>query len=121
HPARNGRRHFDRRLLGHHFNDDVVLSDRIARLDAPTDNFRLYRALAEIGQFEYITAHAASITPFSACAMRAGPGKYSHSKAWGYGLSEPLTLWMGASRFQNHASCTVATNAAPTPPKRVAS
>ncbi len=35
--------------------------------------------------------HAACITACSAAAIRCGPGKYSHSNACGYGVSQPVT------------------------------
>src|SRR5262249_22943251 len=90
--ATHRRGHFNSGLIRHHFNDDIVLGYDIASLNAPADDFRFYRTLSEVREFEYVTTHAASITPLSASAIRAGPGKYSHSKAWGYGVSQPVTL-----------------------------
>jgi hypothetical protein len=70
-------------LFRHDLNDDVILLDDIAWLDSPIDDFSFHCSLAEVRQLEHVSTHAASITLLSACAMRAGPGKYSHSKAWG--------------------------------------
>ena len=46
----------------------------VSRLYVPGDDLRLYRALTEVGQLEYELTHAASMTLFSAAAIRAGPG-----------------------------------------------
>src|SRR5579885_338105 len=43
-----------------------------------------------------------SMTRVSAAAMRPGPGKYSHSNAWGYGVSQPVTRAIGASKYPKH-------------------
>ena len=58
-------------------------ADAIARLDPPADDLSLDRALTEIRKLEDVPAHAASMTWRSAAAMRACPGKYSHSNACG--------------------------------------
>src|SRR2546430_582408 len=82
-PARDRRRHFPGRLLGHHRGAPVVRGPAVARLPPPVDDLGLDRAFAEIRELEDVPAHAASVTCFRAAAMRAGPGKYSHSKACG--------------------------------------
>src|SRR5262249_33660565 len=83
--------HLDRRLLGHDLDHHVVLGDDITGLHAPADDLRLDRALAQIRQLEDVAAHCASITSLRAAAMRAWPGKYSHSNACGEGVSQPAT------------------------------
>jgi len=113
HPAANGSRNLHRSLLRHDLDEHVVLGHAVAGLDAPVDDLGLDRTFAEVGKLEHVVAHVDSITSFRAAAMRAGPGKYSHSNACGYGVSQPATRWIGASRFQKHCSCTVATSSAP--------
>jgi hypothetical protein len=61
------------------------------------------------------------MTRVSAAATRAWPGKYSHSKACGYGVSNPQTRSIGASSCQKQRSWIVAMSSAPKPQKRVAS
>src|SRR6202030_3082855 len=108
--AADGRRHFHRRFVGHHLDDELILGHGVARLGMPGDDFRIHRAFAQIRHLEYVLAHDGSMTALSAIATRAWPGKYSHSKAWGYGVSQPATRWIGASRSQKHSSWTTDSN-----------
>ena len=52
--AGDRRFHFDRRLVGHHVGDLLVLGDRVADLDVPGDNLGLGNAFADVGQFELV-------------------------------------------------------------------
>ncbi len=82
--AGDRRRHFDRRLVGHHVDQMLVLLDAVADRDVPGDDLGLGRAFADIGQLEDIASHLKlSIARRMASTTRAGPGKYSHSKACG--------------------------------------
>jgi hypothetical protein len=47
----------NRGLVGHDVGDDLVLGDRIADLDVPSDQFGLGGAFAHVGQFEDETTH----------------------------------------------------------------
>ncbi|EGI55548.1 hypothetical protein SUS17_1668 [Sphingomonas sp. S17] len=55
--ARNRRLHLDRRLVGHHVGDRLVLLDPVAELHMPGDDFGLGNAFADIGQAEGETSH----------------------------------------------------------------
>ena len=57
----------------------------------------------------------------AARARASGPGKYAHSCACGYGVSQPVTRSIGASRWKKQCSCTSAASSAPKPLVRVAS
>ena len=70
-----GRFHLDRRLVGHHVGDLLVLGDRVADLDVPGDDLRLGNAFADVGQLEFVASHQSAITFSSAFFMRFGPGK----------------------------------------------
>ena len=102
--ARDGRGHLDHGLVGRHLDHRLVFGDAVADLDVPRDDLRGDRAFAEVRQLHDMAAHFASIVAFSAAATRAWPGKYSHSNACGYGVSQPATRWIGASRCQKHSS-----------------
>src|SRR4029453_3400883 len=119
--ASDGGRHLDRCLIGHDLGHELVFLDEIADLDVPSDDLPLDSSLAQVRHPEDVSAHRDSITVLSAPATRACPGKYSHSKACGYGVSQPATRRMGASSFQKHASWIDAESSAPKPEKRVAS
>ena len=72
----------------------------VAGRDVPDDELDLGDAFAEVGDSDHVHAHQcqASMTRFSAAATRSGPGKYAHSSACGYGVSQPVTRSIGASR-----------------------
>ena len=70
-----GRFHLDRRLVGHHVGDLLVLGDRVADLDVPGDDLGLGNAFADVGQLEFVARHQSAITFSSAFFMRFGPGK----------------------------------------------
>jgi len=57
HGARNRRFHLDRRLVGHHVGDRLILLDAVAELDVPGDDFGLGDAFADVGQAEGETSH----------------------------------------------------------------
>ena len=67
--------HLDRRLVGHHVGDLLVLADRVADLDVPGDDLGLGNAFADVGQLEFVASHQSAITFSSARFMRFGPGK----------------------------------------------
>ena len=46
--------HFDRRLVGHHVGDLLVLADHVADLDVPGDDLGLGNAFADVGQLELV-------------------------------------------------------------------
>ncbi len=52
-----GRGHLDRRLVGHHIDQGLVLSHVVAGFDVPGDDLGLGDAFAHIGQFEDETRH----------------------------------------------------------------
>ena len=83
HPAAHGRRHFHRRLVGHHFDDELIFGHCSTGLGMPGDDLSIHRPFAQVRHLEYELAHADSMTALSAVATRAWPGKYSHSKACG--------------------------------------
>ena len=60
HAARDGSRDFDRRLVGHHRGDDLILLDEIADLDRPLDDFRFRDPLADVGHLDRAHAHLKS-------------------------------------------------------------
>ena len=66
--------HLDRRLVGHHVGDLLVLGDRVADLDVPGDDLGLGNAFADVGQLEFVP-HQSAITFSRAFFMRLGPGK----------------------------------------------
>ena len=70
------RRDLDRRLVGHHGGEQLVLAHEVADLDVPFDELGLGDAFADIGQLDDVLAH---LTPpssrVSARPTRAGPGK----------------------------------------------
>ncbi len=66
--------HFDRRLVGHHVGQLLVFLDPIADLDVPGDDFGLGNAFANVGELEFVDAHAA-MTFLRAVFIRIGPGK----------------------------------------------
>ena len=80
-----GRRgvYFHNRLVGRQFNERGIFLDEVTRLDVPGDYLGRHRAFTEVRNLEDVAAHEASMTDFSAAMIRAGPGKYSHSKACG--------------------------------------
>ena len=55
--AGDRRRHLDRRLVGHHGGEDLVLQHRLADLDMPFDDLGLGDAFADIGQLDDARAH----------------------------------------------------------------
>ncbi len=70
------RRDLDRRLVGHHRGDDLILAHEIADLDRPFDDLGFGHALADVGHPDRARAHRqASIALTSAWPTRAGPGK----------------------------------------------
>ena len=75
HLARDRAFHLDRRLVGHHVGDLLVLGDRVADLDVPGDDLGLGNAFADVGQLEFVASHQSAITFSSAFFMRFGPGK----------------------------------------------
>ena len=83
--AGDGGGHFHRSLVGHHVDEGGVFLDEVADLDVPGDDFGFGGAFADVGELEDELAHGlqASIVRRRAATTRAGPGKYSHSKAWG--------------------------------------
>ena len=78
-----------------------LVSSTVAELDVPGDQFGLGGAFAHVGQLEDETTHPdqPSMVRLIASATRSGPGKYSHSKACGYGMSQPHTRATGASKW----------------------
>ena len=112
--ATHRRGHLDHGLVGGHLDERRVLAHRIARCDLPRDDLGRDRALTEIGHTHHETRHAETcISASSARRTRRRPGKYSHSKACGYGVSHPATRWMGACRCQKQRSCSDAESSAP--------
>ena len=75
HLARDRAFHLDRRLVGHHVGDLLVLADRVADLDVPGDDLGLGNAFADVGQLEFVSRHQSAITFSRAFFMRFGPGK----------------------------------------------
>ena len=76
HSACNRSRDLDRRLVGHHRGDHLILAHNIADLDRPFDDFGLRHAFADVGHADRALAHGqASIALTSARPTRAGPGK----------------------------------------------
>ena len=74
--AGNGRGYFDRRLVGHHGAENIVLAHEVADLDLPLHQFGLGDAFADIGHLDHALAHShASNVASSARPTRAGPGK----------------------------------------------
>ena len=72
----NGRGYFDRRLVGHHRAENIVLAHEVADLDLPLDQFGLGDAFADVGHLDHVLAHShASNVASSARPTRAGPGK----------------------------------------------
>ena len=57
HAARDRRRDFDRRLIGHDGGDDLILLDKIADLDRPLDDFGFRDTLADVGHLDRAHAH----------------------------------------------------------------
>ena len=74
HRPRDGRFHFDRRLVGHHVGELLVFLDAVADLDVPGNDLGLGDAFANVGKLELIRRHYAS-TFLSAFFNRSGPGK----------------------------------------------
>ena len=75
----------------------VEIPSPVAGRDMPDDELDLGDAFAEVRDADHVDAHG-SITRLSAAATRSGPGKYAHSSACGYGVSQPVTRSIGASR-----------------------
>ncbi len=77
HHARHRRFHLDRRLVGHHVGDLLILLDALADMHMPCDDLGLGDAFADIRQAESEASHASqSFRSFlSASPMRTGPGK----------------------------------------------
>ena len=77
HLARDGRFHFDRRLVGHHVGELLIFLDAVADLDVPGDDLRLGNAFADVRQPEFESGHSpqASNVFLMAVPMRTGPGK----------------------------------------------
>ena len=75
HLARDRAFHLDRRLVGHHVGELLVLLDLVADLDVPGDDLGLGDAFADVGQLELVDAHASPGPSSSAFFMRIGPGK----------------------------------------------
>jgi hypothetical protein len=57
HLAGYRRGHLDRRLVGHHVDQVLVLGDDVADLDVPGDDLGLGGAFADIGKLEDVVAH----------------------------------------------------------------
>ena len=75
HLARDRAFHLDRRLVGHHVGELLVLGDRVADLDVPGDDLRLGNAFADVGQLEFVIAPSVRhhfLKRASSCA--SGPG-----------------------------------------------
>ncbi len=84
HLARDRRGDLHGRLVGHHVDQGGVLGHVVTDGHVPSHDLGLGDALAHVGQLEDVVRHPQpSITWRMAAATRAGPGKYSHSKAWG--------------------------------------
>ena len=73
--AAHRRGHFDRRLVGHYFDNQLILGYGIPRLGVPRDDFRIHRAFAQVRHFEHELAHADSMTVLSAARDSRLPGK----------------------------------------------
>ena len=73
--ARDRAFHFDRRLVGHHVGQLLILADDIANLDVPGDDFGLGNAFADVGELELVGSHYDSMTFLRAFFIRIGPGK----------------------------------------------
>ena len=56
--AGDRRRDLDRRLVGHHRSDDLILPHHVADLDMPFDDFGLGDAFADIGHPDRAQAHS---------------------------------------------------------------
>jgi len=56
--ARDRAFHLDRRLVGHHVGDRLVLLDPIPDLDMPADNLGFRYAFADVRQLECKESHA---------------------------------------------------------------
>ena len=98
--ARHGRDNLDCRLVGHDVDEGLLFADFIANGSMPFHNLGFGDTFAHIGKLENITAHLPhpAMILRIASATRSGPGKYSHSNSWGYGVSHPVTRRIGASR-----------------------
>jgi hypothetical protein len=55
--AAHGRRHLDRRLVGHHVDEVLIFFDAITHRHMPGDDLGFGRAFAHIGQLEDVTSH----------------------------------------------------------------
>ena len=97
--ARNGGGDLDGRLVGHHRADHILLVDLVADLDEPFADLGLNRAFTKVRQLEYVFAHSTSIMLRMSATRRFLPGKYCHSNACGYGVSQPAVRRIGASRL----------------------
>ena len=74
--AGDRRRDLDRRLVGHHGGEDLVLEHRLADLDMPFDDLGLGHAFADIGQLDdRLPISGLHHGLESARPTRAGPGK----------------------------------------------
>ena len=99
HPARHGRGNLHRGLVGHDVGQHLVGDDGVALPHMPGDQLHLGNAFADVRRLDDVRAHHASMARRKAAPTRAGPGKYSHSWACGYGVSQPVTRSMGDSRW----------------------
>ena len=66
-----GRFHLDRRLVGHHVGERLVLVDLVADLDVPGDDLGLGDAFADVGQLEFVASHRSASITFSSAALDA--------------------------------------------------
>ena len=62
HLAGDRRRDLDRRLVGHHVGEPLVLDDRVAGRDVPDDELDLGDAFAEVGDADDVDAHVGRST-----------------------------------------------------------
>ena len=65
----------DRRLVGHHRGDDLVLPHRVADLHMPLDDFGLGHAFADIGHPDGTQAHSGPHRCDKRPADTCGPGE----------------------------------------------
>ncbi len=100
--TRDGGGDLDRRLVGHHVGEDRVGRDLIADLDVPLDQFGLGDAFADVGQLDPEHAHCCTLmtrgSGASPCRPDRGRGSTTTRGRAGYGVSQPHTRVIGASR-----------------------
>ena len=99
HRASERARQLDNRLLGLHFDEDIVERDGVAGCDVPRDDLRLGQALAQVREQEAADVGHGSRHRSTSWRMRSASGrKWRSSLAGGYGVANPPTRRTGDSR-----------------------